>query len=65
MGLYVVDERQSGHFKQVFEISKMLGGNYEYKKEHTAFGIMRFGDGAIFSSRGGNVIHLIFHFYIL
>ncbi|VWL85043.1 arginine--tRNA ligase [Oceanivirga miroungae] len=59
IGIYVVDERQTGHFKQVFEISRLMGGDYDYDKIHTAFGIMRFGDGAIFSSRGGNVIHLI------
>lgn len=56
--IYVVDERQSGHFKQIFEISKMLGSPYNYDKEHVAFGIMRFGDGLIFSSREGNVIRL-------
>lgn len=58
IALYVVDERQAGHFKQVFEISRLLGGLYEYEKHHTQFGIMRFGNGMIFSSRGGNVIRL-------
>lgn len=58
IALYVVDERQAGHFKQVFEISRLLGGLYEYEKYHTQFGIMRFGNGMIFSSRGGNVIRL-------
>ena len=57
LALYVVDERQQDHFKQVFAISDLMGYNYE--KHHTYFGIMRFGDGVIFSSRGGNVIRLI------
>lgn len=58
ISIYVVDERQQGHFKQVFEIAKMLGAPYDYEKHHTQFGIMRFGNGVILSSRGGNVIHL-------
>lgn len=56
--IYVVDERQQGHFKQVFKISEMLGSPYDYKKHHTQFGIMRFADGTIFSTRGGDVIRL-------
>lgn len=59
IALYVVDERQQGHFKQVFAIAEMMGVPYNYEKHHTYFGIMRFGDGVIFSSRGGNVIRLI------
>ncbi len=58
ISIYVVDERQQGHFKQVFEIAKMMGSPYDYEKHHTQFGIMRFGNGVILSSRGGNVIHL-------
>lgn len=57
--IYVVDERQQGHFKQVFKICEMMGGDYDYEKEHSYFGIMRFGNGTIFSSRGGNIIRLI------
>lgn len=56
--VYVTDERQQGHFKQVFEISNMIGGGYDYEKHHAYFGIMRFGDGKIFSSRSGNIIRL-------
>ena len=59
IALYVVDERQQGHFKQVFAIADMMGSPYNYEKHHTYFGIMRFGDGVIFSSRGGNVIRLV------
>jgi len=53
--LYVTDERQQTHFKQVFNIAQKLGweGNYQ----HIWFGLMRFADG-IFSTRKGNVIKL-------
>lgn len=57
--IYVVDARQAAHFKQVFGISKLIGAPYDYEKVHTMFGIMRFGDGMIFSSRGGNIIRLV------
>lgn len=57
--VYVTDERQQNHFKQVFEISEMLGEPYNYEKSHVYFGIMRFGDGMIFSSRSGNIIRLV------
>lgn len=53
--IYVTDERQQDHFRQVFKISDMLGWTDE--KVHIWFGIMRFADG-IFSSRKGNVIKL-------
>ena len=48
--IYVVDERQKGHFKQVFKIAELMGKPYDYAKEHVEFGIMRFGDGTIFST---------------
>lgn len=57
--IYITDERQQNHFKQVFEIGKILGEPYDYEKVHVYFGIMRFGDGMIFSSRSGNIIRLI------
>ncbi len=53
--VYVTDDRQITHFRQVFRISDILGWNL--KKEHVWFGVMRFPDG-IFSSRKGNVIRL-------
>lgn len=56
--IYVTDDRQQNHFKQVFEIGKMLGEPYDYEKLHIIFGIMRFGD-VIFSSRSGNIIRLV------
>ncbi|MBM7559268.1 arginine--tRNA ligase [Marinitoga litoralis] len=53
--LYVTDERQQTHFKQLFNIARKLGweGNYQ----HIWFGLMRFADG-VFSTRKGNVIKL-------
>ena len=57
--VYLTDDRQQNHFKQVFEIGKMLGESYNYKKTHIVFGIMRLGNGIIFSSRSGNTIRLV------
>ncbi|MBZ4682934.1 MAG: arginyl-tRNA synthetase [Fusobacteriales bacterium] len=53
--IYVTDERQQDHFRQIFEITDML--NWKDEKHHIWFGIMRFADG-IFSTRKGNVIKL-------
>ncbi len=53
--IYVTDDRQIPHFKQVFRVSEMLGWNSECI--HVAFGIMKFTEGN-FSSRKGNVIYL-------
>lgn len=53
--IYVTDERQQDHFRQVFKIADMLG--WDEERVHIWFGIMRFADG-IFSSRKGNVIKL-------
>ncbi|UYO99578.1 arginine--tRNA ligase [Oceanotoga sp. DSM 15011] len=53
--IYVTDQRQQTHFKQVFTIADNLGWNE--KKDHVYFGLMRFVDG-VFSTRKGNVIKL-------
>jgi len=53
--VYVTDERQQPHFKQVFLIAKKLGWNVPL--EHVWFGMMRFAD-EVFSTRKGNVIRL-------
>jgi len=53
--IYVTDERQQPHFRQIFAIARMLG--WQEPLEHVWFGIMRFGDDT-FSSRKGNVIKL-------
>ena len=53
--IYVTDERQQLHFKQFFEVSKMLGLKNNLK--HVWFGLMRLPE-ATFSTREGNVIKL-------
>ena len=53
--VYVTDERQQLHFKQFFQISKMLGQKDNLK--HVWFGLMRLPE-ATFSTREGNVIKL-------
>ncbi|MBN2509090.1 MAG: arginine--tRNA ligase [Spirochaetales bacterium] len=53
--IYVTDDRQITHFKQVFNIAERLGWTVE--REHVYFGVMKFTDGH-FSSRKGNVIYL-------
>lgn len=53
--LYVTDERQQRHFRQVFTVVEKLG--QEVKLSHVWFGLMRLPD-ATFSTREGNVIKL-------
>lgn len=54
--LYVTDNRQKLHFRQVFSISSQLG--YECDFVHIPFGLMKFGEGAIMSTKEGQVISL-------
>ena len=53
--IYVTDERQQLHFKQVFAICRRLGMDVEL--HHVWFGLMRLPE-ATFSTREGNVIKL-------
>jgi arginyl-tRNA synthetase len=53
--VYVTDERQQLHFKQVFAICRRLG--YTTRLDHVWFGLMRLPEGT-FSTREGNVIKL-------
>lgn len=53
--VYVTDERQQLHFRQVFAIARRLGVTTEL--EHVWFGLMRLPEG-VFSTRQGNVIKL-------
>lgn len=53
--IYVTDERQQLHFKQVFAVARKLG--CATKLEHVWFGLMRLPEGT-FSTRQGNVIKL-------
>ncbi len=57
--LYVVDARQSLHFKQVFlacEKIKLL--NEKHKAEHCPFGTMNGKDGKPFKTRSGELVKL-------
>jgi len=53
--VYVTDERQQTHFKQIFAIARKMGVTTHL--EHVWFGLMRLPEGA-FSTRDGNVIQL-------
>ncbi len=53
--VYVTDERQQNHFKQVFAICRRLG--VTTRLDHVWFGLMRLPEGT-FSTRQGNVIKL-------
>ncbi len=53
--VYVTDERQQLHFRQVFAIARRLGVATDL--QHVWFGLMRLPEGT-FSTRQGNVIKL-------
>ena len=53
--IYVTDERQQLHFRQVFAVARRLGCTT--RLEHVWFGLMRLPEGT-FSTRQGNVIKL-------
>ncbi len=57
---YVVDARQAGHFKQVFEAAKKAGfANEDTLLEHIAFGMMLDKSGRPFKTRDGGTVKLI------
>ncbi len=57
---YVVDARQSEHFKQVFKVAKIAGLVPEdVKLEHIAFGTMMDKSGKPFKTRDGGTVKLI------
>ncbi len=53
--VYVTDERQQLHFRQIFAIAERMGCSS--RMEHVWFGLMRLPEGT-FSTREGNVIRL-------
>ncbi|HYC79674.1 MAG TPA: arginine--tRNA ligase [Candidatus Binatia bacterium] len=53
--LYVVDSRQSLHYKQLFEILKMMGEMEEGEGVHIDYGFMSF-KGEALSTRKGNMV---------
>lgn len=53
--LYVVDNRQSLHYRQLFAILKMMGEMEDNEGTHINYGIMTF-KGEAFSTRKGNIL---------
>lgn len=57
--LYVVDKRQSLHFKQVFEVATQVGYlKPSIQAEHVAFGTINGSDGKPYKTRDGGVLKL-------
>ncbi|ASG67713.1 arginine--tRNA ligase [Francisella halioticida] len=57
--IYVVDKRQSLHFKQVFSVAERTGVvSDRCGLKHIAFGTMNGKDGRPFKTREGGVMHL-------
>lgn len=50
--LYVVDDRQTHHFRQVFEVASRLGYASLEENEHIKFGFMSLPEGALSTRRG-------------
>jgi arginyl-tRNA synthetase len=55
--LYVVDHRQSGHFKQLFAVARRWGYD-SVALEHVAFGTILGNDRRPFKTRAGDVVGL-------
>jgi arginyl-tRNA synthetase len=55
--LYIVDNRQSHHFRQLFRVLELAGYPAETDSAHLDFGFMSLPEGAI-STRKGNTISL-------
>lgn len=56
--LYIVDARQSQHFRQVFEVAKRAGWGANTKYEHAAFGTILGADGKPMKTREGDNVKL-------
>jgi arginyl-tRNA synthetase len=56
--LYVVDQRQHGHFEQVFRAARKAHLNGKAALEHIGFGTMNGPDGRPFKTRAGGVMKL-------
>ncbi len=56
--LYVVDQRQSLHFEQVFRAAGLAGLFPAHRLEHIGFGTMNGKDGKPFKTREGGVLRL-------
>ncbi len=56
--LYVVDQRQATHFKQVFKAAELAGWFGADQLEHLGFGTVNGPDGKPFTTRDGGVLRL-------
>lgn len=56
--VYIVDQRQSLHFKQVFRAAALAGYIAEDRLEHLGFGTVNGQDGKPFKTREGGVMRL-------
>lgn len=56
--LYVVDGRQSLHFKQLFQAAGQIGLTQGVRLEHLGFGTVNGPDGKPFKTRAGKVMRL-------
>jgi len=56
--LYVVDQRQHGHFEQVFRAAKKAGFSGDGVLEHVGYGTVNGTDGKPFKTRAGGVMKL-------
>lgn len=56
--IYVVDNRQSRHFKQVFQVLENIGFEKAQKCFHLQYAMVELPDGAM-SSRKGNIVPLM------
>ena len=56
--LYVVDQRQHGHFEQVFRAARKTGLTGRAALEHIGFGTVNGPDGKPFKTRAGGVMKL-------
>jgi len=54
--IYVVDVRQSDHFRQLFATAKLLGWEMDFV--HVGFGMMLGNDGRPFKTRDGGTVRL-------
>ncbi len=56
--LYVVDQRQHGHFEQVFRAARRAGFAPRARLEHVGYGTVNGPDGKPFKTRAGGVMKL-------
>ncbi len=55
--VYVTDVRQQQHFQQVFAAARKMGVDLDFR--HVWFGMLKFADGAVASTRSGQTVNLV------